>query len=110
MSNIPTSRLILEFYDDKELTKRVFEIKSDVPTNAGASQTWIVFVKNAIRDELKNISFYADDKEINFNPKTIEYLLPSEFAPIKITWGPDVNRRKALKCSLFANCQVIIKP
>ena len=106
----PTSKLILEFYEDKELTKRAFGIQSDIPTNVGSSQTWTLFVKNAIKDELRNISFYSDDKEISFKPNSIEYLLPKEFLQVKVTWSPAVDRRKALKCTLFASCQVIIKP
>lgn len=108
--SIPTSRLILEFYENKELTKRIFSIKSDIPTNAGSSQTWSVFIKNSIKDELRNITFFSDDKEVMFRPKTIEYLLPNEFLEIKVTWSPALERRKALKCMLSATCQVIIKP
>lgn len=108
--SIPTSNLILQFFEDKELTKRAYGIQCDVPTNVGTSRTWTLFVKNAIRDELRNISFHSDDKEVSFAPDKIEYLLPNEFLQINITWKPSVERRKALNCTIFAYCQVIIKP
>jgi hypothetical protein len=110
MSEIPSSNMILEFYEDKELTKRVFAIQSDIPINVGTTRTWTLFVKNAIRDELRNISFYSDDKDISFSPNIINYLLPNEFLQVNVTWSPPIDRRTALKCVLFAYVQVIIKP
>lgn len=108
--SIPTSNLILEFYENAGLTKRVYNIQSDIPTNVGESQTWTLFVKNAIRDELRNITFYTDDKDVSFTPNSISYLAPHQSVQLNVVWSPKKDRRIALKCTIFASCQVIIKP
>ena len=81
-----------------------------VPTNVGGIRTWNLFVKNATRDEVRNILFSTDDEDVTFNPKTIMLLAPNQSEQINITWSPPKERRIALRCTIFAYCQVIIKP
>ena len=108
--SIPTSNLVLEFYEDSGLTKRVYSIQDDKPTNVGTIKTFTLYVKNAIIDEIRNITFYAEDPDVTFNPKTVMVLAPNQSVKLDITWSPPKERRIALKTKIYAYCQVIIKP
>lgn len=108
--SVPISTVVLEFYEDSGLTKRVYSVQNDMPVNVGTTKTFIFYIKNAIVDELRNISFFSDDKDITFIPKTIPLLLPNQSVKIEIIWSPPIERRNPLNCKLSAYCQVVIKP